>query len=303
MGTGIVSIGLYLEGRALLSQVLFGIDVALWAGMFIVFARRALWQRARWIEETRSPAGLTAVAGTGVLGARVAFAGIEWAAFLLLAGALCLWAGLLVPVLRHWRTPTVGVSFVLTVATESLAVLAALLALMLDDAWLEIVALFLLALGLAAYGFVLARFDLHELFVGRGDQWVSGGALAIAALACARVAAAASAGHLGPARGFLDDASFALWVAAVAWLPVLLAAELVSHRFAYDTRRWATVFPFGMYAVCSFAVGDVVGIRGLVDFGRIWIWVAFALWATVCAAMVGRGLEIARTGRASAVGL
>ena len=42
--------------------------------------------------------------------------------------ALGLWLALLAPVLRHWRTPTVGASFVLTVATESLAVLAAALA-------------------------------------------------------------------------------------------------------------------------------------------------------------------------------
>ena len=294
MGTGIVSIGLFLDGRGALSGLLFGIAVALWSGLFAVFARRALWQRARWIAEARSPGGLTAVAGTAVLGSRVAFAGVEWAAFLLLAVALCLWAVLLAPVLRHWQTPTIGVSFVLTVATESLAVLAALLALMRDEGWLDLFALSALGLGLLGYVFVLVRFDLRELFVGLGDQWVAGGALAIAALACARVAAAATSGPLRDVREALADASLALWVAAIVWLPVLLVAELVSRRFAYDTRRWATVFPFGMYAVCSFAVGDRTGIGGLTEFARVWIWVAFALWAVVLAAMLRRGLRIAR---------
>jgi hypothetical protein len=46
-------------------------------------------------------------------------------------------------------------------------------------------------LGLVAYAFVLARFDWNQLRVARGDQWVAGGALAIAALACGEVTAAA----------------------------------------------------------------------------------------------------------------
>ena len=127
MATRIVSIGLTLDERETLSRVLLGIGVALWLGLCAVFARRAIWSRARWIAEARSPAALTAVAGTAVLGSRLALLAVPVAAYALLAVALCLWAGLLGPVLRHWSTPTVGVSFVLTVATESLAVLAALL--------------------------------------------------------------------------------------------------------------------------------------------------------------------------------
>jgi hypothetical protein len=44
-----------------------------------------------------------------------------------LALALALWL-LLAPVLGNWTTPTVGVSFVLAVSTQALAVLAATLA-------------------------------------------------------------------------------------------------------------------------------------------------------------------------------
>ncbi|HET8607887.1 MAG TPA: hypothetical protein VFL66_12780 [Gaiellaceae bacterium] len=294
MGTGIVSVGLSLDGDAPLSWALLAVDAALWLGLCAVFARRALRQRRRWLEDARSPAALTAVAGTAVLGARIALTGVGWAAYLLLALAAALWAWLLRPVLGGWRTPTVGVSFVLTVATESLAVLAALLSLERGVAWLDVASLVPLGLGLAAYVFVLLRFDLRQLLVGRGDQWVAGGALAIATLACARVAAAAATGPLRGARGVLEDASLALWAAAAAWLPALLAAELVRPRPGYDTRRWSTVFPFGMYAVCSFAVGDVTGIGGLTDFARVWIWVAFAVWAVVFAAMLRRGLAVAR---------
>jgi hypothetical protein len=56
-------------------------------------------------------------------------AGYHAAAAALLAVSRLCWAVLLVPVLRHWKTPTAGVSFLLTVATEALAVLGATLAL------------------------------------------------------------------------------------------------------------------------------------------------------------------------------
>jgi hypothetical protein len=54
-----------------------------------------------------------------------------------------------------------------------------------------------------------------------------------------------------------------VWVAALAWLPALLAGELASPRLRYDERRWSTVFPLGMYAVCSFVVARVDGSGGI----------------------------------------
>jgi tellurite resistance protein TehA-like permease len=295
MATGIVSIGLTLVERETLSRVLLGVGIALWLGLCAVFAGRAVFSRARWIAEARSPAALTAVAGTAVLGSRLALLGVHVAAYGLLAVALCLWAGLLGPVLRHWSTPTVGVSFVLAVATESLAVLAALLAREQRIAWLAFAALALLAFGLLAYVFVLVRFDLRQLLIGHGDHWIVGGALAIATLACARAAAATGASpSLGGLRQGLVDASVVLWAAAACWLPLLVATELVAPRLLSDTRRWATVFPAGMYAVCSIAVGDVAGVGRLVTFGRIWIWVALALWALVLARTIRCGAAIAR---------
>ena len=98
---------------------------------------------------------------------------------MLLVIALALLLVLVPCVLARWRTPTVGLSFLLVVATESVAVLAARVGLVHE-------ALVPLALGLAFYAFVLARFDLRQVLEGGGDHWIAGGALAIAALACAR---------------------------------------------------------------------------------------------------------------------
>jgi tellurite resistance protein TehA-like permease len=295
MGTGIVSIDFDLAHQLVLSQILLAIDVLLWLGLIAVFLRRRLHERGRWLQEARTPAALTAIAGTAVLGARAVLAGGDWAAWPLLAIALVAWLRLVPSVLRHWQTPTVGVSFVLTVSTESLAVLAAPLATAEHRSWLAAAALVPLLLGLAAYLFALSRIDLRQLMTGGGDHWVFGGALAIATLACARTTAALRAtATFSGLDGALEDAALALWAAALLWLPLLLASELVWPRFRYDTRRWSTVFPFGMYAACSVATASVTGIGGIGSFGRVWIWVALTVWLVVFAGMIRRAVELAR---------
>jgi hypothetical protein len=301
MGTGIVSIGLRLDGWTSLSRVLLAIAAALWVGLVIVLARRAVLQRQRWISEARTPAILTAVAGTAVLGARLAQLVGVGAAELFGALTLVTWVWLVPRVVRHWTTPAAGVSFVLAVATESLAVLAALVAIDRASSWLALAALLPLALGVAAYAFVLAGADPRQLLVGRGDHWIVGGALAITTLACAHITVALRVGGtLAAPEPALLDATLVLWAASALWLPVLLAGEGLAPRLGDESRRWSTVFPFGMYAVCSVAAGGATGDHLLTRFGDLWIWVAFALWAAVFAGTLRRGghvLAEARSGQ------
>jgi tellurite resistance protein TehA-like permease len=289
MGTGIVSIGLSLDGHETLSCVLLAIAAGVWlvlgAGLAILVTRL----RPRLLREARSPAALTGVAGTNVLGARLEMLGWTWPAVALLVVALLLWLLLVPYVLAHWTRPTVGSSFVLVVATESLATLAAAIAIRRPSAWLALAALACVAVGLACYLFVAVSFDLRQLLTGPGDHWVAGGALAIATLACARVTkAAAGIDLLRGAAGSLGVASLALWAAAVAWLPALLVSEVVRPRLAYDPRRWSTVFPLGMVAVCSFNVAQVEDLAGLRRFAAGWIWLAVAVWVVVSVGLVRR---------------
>lgn len=294
MGTAIVSIGLSLDHREALSRVLLIIDAATWLALGLVLARRAATDPARVQREARSPAALTGVAGTAVLGIRLALPGWNWAAIAMLAIATSLWLLLLTPVLRDWATPTVGVAFVLTVSTESLGVLSAVLAAGLHAAWLLYAALALFLLGLGFYAFVLARFDVRELLVGHGDHWVTGGALAISTLAVARITLAArSLGTLTSLIGALKTLSVVLWGLAIAWLPVLVIAEAQRPRPSYDVRRWSTVFPVGMYAVGSFVAGAAAHVPAIADFARVWVWVAVAVWLVVFIGMLRRGWELA----------
>jgi tellurite resistance protein TehA-like permease len=72
----------------------------------------------------------------------------------------------------------------------------------------------------------------------------------------------------------------------MAWLPPLIISEIVRPRLGYDVRRWATVFPFGMYAACSFTVGQVAGVTGIIRFGQVGTWVAFAFALFVLAGLL-----------------
>ena len=180
----------------------------------------------------------------------------------LLIVAVAIWLGLVPQVLGHWQVPTIGASFILTVATESLALLAATLAFGERAGWLLYASLAPFCLGLAFYAFVLGRFQFRQISVGIGDHWVTGGALAISTVAAGRIAVAAQrTGALSGALGALKTIALVLWCVTMVWLPVLVGAEILRPRLTYNVRRWSTVFPVGMYAACSFVVGPVSGIK------------------------------------------
>ncbi len=208
--------------------------------------------------------------------------GWTWSGIAALAIAAVIWVSLLGPVLRCWRTPTVGGSLLLAVATESLAALMAVLAGTEHARWLLVAAIVPLVLGLCFYLFVIARFDLRQLTAGRGDHWITGGALAISTLAAGTILAGAKAlAILGGASGVLKGVALVLWVLTMLWLPVLLLAELVRPRLSYDLQRWSTVFPFGMYAAASFVVGMAAPAEAITRFARVWVWIALAVWVVV----------------------
>ena len=88
--------------------------------------------------------------------------------------------------------------------------------------------------------------------------------------------------------------ALALWVLTMLWLPVLLLGELLHPRLRYDISRWSTVFPLGMYAACSFAVGSAAHAGAITSFARVWVWIALAVWAIVLAAMIHREIAAVR---------
>ena len=295
MGTGIVSIALLLDHQRTLSTILLVLDAVTWVALAGLLPGRALADRERFRADISHPAALTSIAGTGVLGTRLTLLGWDWAGAALLVIALAIWLGLVPQVLGHWDVPTTGASFILTVATESLALLGATLAVGERAGWLLYASLAPFCLGLGFYAFVLSRFQFSQISVGIGDHWVTGGALAISTVAAGRIAVAAQrTGALSGALGALKTITLVLWCVTMVWLPTLVAAEVLRPRLSYNVRRWSTVFPVGMYAACSFVVGPLSGITGITDFGRIWVWIAFAVWLLVLTAMLRRAPGLLR---------
>ncbi len=295
MGTGIVSVALLLDGRQVLSVILLVVDAAIWLALAVLLPARARRDGRRFAVDLRHPTALTSIAGTEVLGTRLTLAGWDWAGAGLLIIGTAIWLGLVPHVLRHWETPTIGASFILTVATESLALLAATVAFAARAGWLVYVALGPFCLGLGFYAFVLSRFDFRQLLVGIGDHWVTGGALAISTVAAGRIALGAQrTATLTGAHQAFKTIALVLWCLTLVWLPALIATEIMRPRLFYSVRRWSTVFPVGMYAACSFIVGKLTATPGIGDFASVWVWVSVAVWAIVFAAMLRRAPALVR---------
>jgi tellurite resistance protein TehA-like permease len=277
MTCGVVSLDLSADHQATLSAIMFGLTAAVWVLLMGALGVPLLFQDGRLWREAASPAVLTIVAATAVLGSRIAAADHRTVAAVLLVLAACEWAVLSGPVLRRWVTPTVGISFVLAVAAEAVALLSGTLAVSYRSRWLCFAALSLVLVGLGLYGFAAARFDRTQLRSGRGDHWIAGGALAISALSAARATQAAGAlGVSSRQHQVLMVGTFVLWCAAMLWLPALIVGEILWPRLTYVLPRWATAFPIAMYSACSLAVGEVTGTAVIVTFAHVTTWLALA---------------------------
>ncbi|MFD5144459.1 tellurite resistance/C4-dicarboxylate transporter family protein [Streptomyces sp. NPDC058401] len=288
MAAGIISAGLHLIGRDGLSIAALVFAAALWLVLAADFTARLLGDRRRFRAEADTPAALTAVAATAVLGNRLSLLGWQAVALGLLALAAALWPGLLVAVLRHWGYRMPGAAFLVCVATQGLAVLATTLAAPTGQDWLGRAALAAFCLGVLLYAEALVRFDFRQVVSGAGDHWVAGGALSITALAASGLTA--SPLWTGWVHAGLRTVTLAALGLSLAWYAVLLAAEALRPRPRYDIRRWSSVFPLGMTATACLAAAAPTGVEWLRPLGTVLLWVAVAAWVlTFAALLVERG--------------
>ncbi|MEV6953140.1 tellurite resistance/C4-dicarboxylate transporter family protein [Streptomyces sp. NPDC051183] len=292
MAAGIISIGLHLIGLEGPSLVALAGAGALWVLLAADFGYRLLGDRRRFRAEADTPAALTAVAATTVLGARLSLLGRQQAAAALLALSAALWPGLLLHVLRHWQRRVPGAAFLVCVATQGLAVLAGTLAAATGREWLARAALAAFLLGLLLYAEALVRFDFREVLTGAGDHWVAGGALSICALAGSKLTA--SPVWEGSAHTALRTATLVTLGLALAWYAVLLAAEILRPRPHYDIRRWATVFPLGMTATACLSAAAPTGVGPLRPLGEVLLWIAVAAWLLTFGALLTTGRSARR---------
>jgi tellurite resistance protein TehA-like permease len=323
MASGILSVGMRLNGFDALSAGLAAVCVVAYVVLVGLSGWRMVAYRDAVVDDLTDPARgfgfFTFIAGTDVLGVRLAMDGHYplTAGLLAVAAATWLVLGYLIPwtaVLGRTQRPVIalanGTWFVWVVASQSVAVAAATLE-PVYAGWrdvLAVTAVFSWSVGVFLYAaagvFTAARMLLYELRPQdlTPPYWVAMGAAAITVLAGARIVEMADAPMVAATRGLIAGMSVAFWAFATWLLPVLVAAGWWRHRvhrvpLVYESGLWAIVFPLGMYAVAGIYLGQADGLPLVGAIGSAELWVGFAAWVLTFLAMVGHLLRAIVLGR------
>lgn len=313
MATGIVSVGLRDAGLTAASAALLLVAAVAYVVLIVLNVLRALRFRSHLVADFTNPARafgfFTVVAGTDVLGVRLAVDGHRLAALALLGLGGLSWAvlGYLIPwtavLSRHDRPVVAGANgtwFIWVVASQSVATLAASLEPTVGSGRRELalLAVFSWSVGVCLYAgvgvFVAARLLLYPIRPTdlTPPYWVAMGATAITVLAGARIVLMADAPIVAVTRGLVGGTSAVIWAFGTWLIPALAAAgwwRHVTHHvpLRYEAALWSIVFPLGMYAVAGHFIGqaDHLPLVGLI--GHLEFWVALAAWLLTFVAMLG----------------
>lgn len=312
MGSGIISVGLRLEGHIWLSVALLGVTLVSYGVLVALTIWRLIAYRGAVRDDFTDPRRafgfFTFVAGTNVLGARLCMDGHyrATAGLLIVSGVFWFVLGYVVPwtaVLGRSSRPVVlsanGTWFIWVVSSQSVAVAAASIEPFVDHGRgpLAMLAVVAWSVGIFLYAsagiFVSLRMMLYELRPQdlTPPYWVSMGACAITVLAGARIVEMAQAPMVEATRGLIAGTSVVFWAFATWLIPALVAAGWWRHAYhrvplRYDATLWSIVFPLGMYAVAGIYLGRADRLPVVHAIGRVELWFAFIAWALALVTMI-----------------
>ena len=303
MSTGIISIAAFRLGLPVVAHALFALNVVFYVVLWALFALRLLWFRramtADIVDHLRGPGFFTVVAATSVLGSQVVLLTDSVRVALALWWlAIALWIGLtyaiftILTVKRSKPPLERGINggwLLAVVATQSIAVLGALLAARIGQPWKLEMNFFALSMwlwggmlyiwmmSLIFYRYAFFTFEPGDL---SPPYWINMGAMAISALAGSLlIVNVADAPFLQSLQPFIKGFTVFYWATGTWWIPMLLVLALWRHvyrRFPlrYDPLYWGAVFPLGMYAAATHAM------LGALDFDFLhWLPGTFLLLA------------------------
>jgi tellurite resistance protein TehA-like permease len=320
MATGIVAVGAAQQTLDLVADTLFVIALAAFVVLAVLSAARLIcYPRALISDLTHHRTGfsfLTLVAALNVLGSGAALIHQWWTfAWIVWIASLGFWLALLYPpllgVIIGRAKPALGEGingtwFLLTVSTESIAVLGALLLGHRGESsqLLELTVLATFTLGLVLYLIVMTLIFLRWSFYPLGPDelqppsWIAAGAVAITVLAGANLLGIRqSYPRIDRLAPFLEGMVILAWATATFWLPVLVAVGIWRHvvkrvPLRYHPAYWALVFPIGMYGVATFRMSDVTDLDVLDRLPPLALALALIAWT---AAFVGLVVTLARS--------
>lgn len=314
MATGIVSLGLRLEGFQAASMLLMVLAVLAYCVLLLLFmARLALFWR-HFSADVHNPhvsfGFFTLVAGSNVLAIRlaaegytvptVALAAIGLAAWLVF-GYVVPWAALLGQRQRLGLESVNGTWFIWSVASQSVAVSAATLEPMLTGFGNVFgnIAVLSWSVGIVLYAGIAIFLSLRVISHGIAPEqfqptfWVSMGAMAIAVVAGARIVEMQATPMVEAIRTLAAGSSVVFWCFAAWLIPPLTAGGIWRHYIHkvplhYEAGLWSIIFPLGMFAVASMSLSRTDRLPLVETVGDWWLWVAVIGWILVAAALCVR---------------
>jgi tellurite resistance protein TehA-like permease len=317
MATGIVAIAAEQQGLGLLGQILYAVTVLAYVVLAVLLVMRMIryWQRfvADAVNHAKGFAFLTTVAATNVLAsASILIHGWWDLAWLLWWASIVLWAAFvyttLIAVVIDRDKPGLqaginGSWFLLTVSTQSIAVVAGLFLTRTDSDALAFAAIATFALGVVLYLIVMTmlflRWTFHPLDPTEADPpaWIAAGAVAITVLAGSNILLAVdrSADRVARLAPFLEGVVVMAWATATFWFPLMIAIGIWRHLvrrvpLRYHPSYWAMVFPLGMYGAATYRMSAAIDLDAIAWLSKIELAVALAAWTVT---FVGLGWHLA----------
>ncbi|MCZ2074346.1 MAG: tellurite resistance/C4-dicarboxylate transporter family protein [Bryobacteraceae bacterium] len=319
MATGIVSIAARLLNMPGLASALFYLNAGIFGVLAMLTALRFVRFRheflADLIDHQRGPGFFTSVAGSCILGSQfVLISGRYEMAIILWVAGIVLWVFLTYTIFTAFTIKTskpplaeglTGAWLLAVVATQSIAVLSALIAVHWEQPYrleLNFFALSMWLWGGMLYIWMISlifyRYTFFKLAPGdlTPPYWINMGAMAISTLAGARlIENSPHAPFLHSLLPFLKGFTVFYWATGTWWIPMLAVLALWRYGYQrfplrYDPLYWGAVFPLGMYTVCTFEMARTMKLDFLMGLPRYFFFAALAAWT---AAFVGFGWRMA----------
>ncbi len=326
MATGIVSVAAHLHGLETVAIALFWLNVAMWSVLWLLSLLRATLHARRFfgdmVDHSRGPGFFTTVAGTAVLGSQFVILEADYR-FALALGvfAIVLWVALTYTIFTAFtikeRKPTLdrginGAWLLAVVATQSLAVLGALVAghalpswrleinFFAFSMWLWGGMLYIWMMSLIFYRYTFFEFSPADL---SPPYWINMGAMAISTLAGALlILNTPHAPFIHSMLPFIKGFTVFYWATGTWWIPMLVVLAIWRHGikrfpFTYDPMYWGAVFPLGMYAASTLRMMQAMSLDFLGLLPHVMFGIGLAAWAILC---IGQLRALRRHWQASA---
>lgn len=311
MATGIVSIGLWTLGHGVLANIMLVATIVAFVVLTVANLARAIRFPRRFVASLKAPSSavayFTVVAGTNVLATAVLSHG-AWLLALVLGGlAFLVWLvltyGLFSSVVLAGNRPMLreitGVWLVWVVGTQSIAVLATMLAPQLPwvvgQEMLGATAVMFWGVGVVLYLILVVIIFLRLFLIETTPPemgpayWILMGATAISVRAAAGILELGKSDPtslLGEMHPFVAGFSVVLWSFGSWFIPMLVLFGLWRYyvrRFpwSYEPKLWSVVFPLGMYAVATVTLGRAIDFDFMKELASMWVWLGVAAWGVV----------------------